>query len=93
MTSDRVEPIIAAAEEAATAIIAEAEARAARYVEESRLRTEELANQQARVMWGLTDALIERAEGVRREAEDLLEALDRTRRGARAALEADEGQE
>lgn len=87
-TGRRIEPIIEAAEQAATAIIAEAEARAARYVEESRRRTEAIATEQAREMWSLTDTLIGRAEEVKRQSDELLLALNRTRRGVRAALDA-----
>jgi cell division septum initiation protein DivIVA len=83
-----VQPIIEAAEEAATGIIAEAEAEAARYVEESRQRTEEIAGQQAQNMWALTDALIARAEAVKRQSDELLKALNQTKRGAEAAIEA-----
>lgn len=84
----QVQPIIEAAEKAATGIIAEAEAKAAKYVEESRRRTEEIANQQAKDMWALTDALIARAESVKRQSDELLQALNQTRRGVEATLEA-----
>ena len=89
----QVQPVIEAAEKAATAIIAEAEAQAAKYVEESRRRTEEIANQRATDMWALTDALIERAEAVKRQSDDLLQALNQTRRGVEAALQAGSGPE
>jgi len=87
----QVQPIIEAAERAATTIIAEAEAKAARYVEESRQRTEEIAGQHAQHIWTLTDALIARAEAVKRQSDELLHALTQTRRGAEAAMQASPG--
>ncbi len=87
-TDSQVQPIIEAAEKAATEIIAEAEAKAAEYVEESRQRSEEAAGRQAQDMWALTDALIGRAEAVKRQSDELLQALNQTRRGAKAAIEA-----
>ncbi len=84
----QVQPIIEAAEKAATGIIAEAEAKAKRHVEESRESTEQLATERAKDMWALTDDLIARAEAVRKQSDDLLTALSQTRRGAEAALRA-----
>jgi hypothetical protein len=80
--------IIKAAEKAATGIVAEAEAKAAKYVEETRLRTEEIAAQQAQEIWTLTDALIARAEAVKSQSDELLRTLSQTRRGAEAAIKA-----
>ncbi len=80
-TMAQVQPIIEAAEQAATGILEEAEAQARRQVEEAQERADELADQRAQDMWALTDELINRAEAVKRQADDLLEALEQTRRG------------
>lgn len=84
----QVQPIIQAAEQAATGIIEDAEARARIYVEESRRRADELAKERAEDLWTLTDGLIARAEAVKKQSDELLTALNQTKRGAEAALQA-----
>lgn len=87
-TMAQVQPIIEAAEQAATGILEEAEAQARKQIEEAKAGAEQLAAERAGDMWALTDELIRRAEGVKRQADELLEALEQTRRGAGSALEA-----
>jgi vacuolar-type H+-ATPase subunit H len=84
----QVQPIIRAAEQAATGIIEDAEERARRYVEESRRRADEIAMERAEDLWTLTDGLIERAESVKQQSDELLTALNQTKRGTEAALQA-----
>ncbi len=87
-TLAQVQPIIEAAEQAATGILEEAEAQARKQVEEAEARTEQLAAERAHDMWALTDELIARAEGVKRQADELLAALEQTRRGVGSVVEA-----
>jgi hypothetical protein len=87
-TMAQVQPIIEAAEQAATGILEEAEAQARKQIEEAKAGAEQLAAERAGDMWALTDELIKRAEGVKRQADELLEALEQTRRGTGSALEA-----
>jgi len=76
-----VQPLLEAAQHAATAIMEEAEVRARRHVEETRAQMEALAAERARDMLELTDGLIERAEAVKELSDDLLRTLTMTRRG------------
>jgi ElaB/YqjD/DUF883 family membrane-anchored ribosome-binding protein len=87
-TMAQVQPIIEAAEQAATGILEEAEAQARKQIEQAEARAEDLASERAHDMWALTDELIARAEGVKRRADELLEALERTRRGVGSVIEA-----
>lgn len=87
-TIAQVQPIIEAAEQAATGILEEAEAQARKQVEEAQARADQLAAERAHDMWAQTDELIKRAEGVKRQADELLAALEQTRRGVGSALEA-----
>lgn len=75
----RIEVIIAAAEKAAAGIIEDAEAQARRHLEESRVRADGVANERARVLTRLTDSLIERAEKVKHQSEELISALDQAK--------------
>lgn len=86
MAMARVQPIIAAAEQASTAIIAEAEAQAQRYVQESRQRADEIAAARAREMWSVADELIARGEAVRQRSDELLAALAYAKQGLEQAL-------
>lgn len=89
----QVKKIVEAAEETATKIIAEAEAKAAAYVEETQLRTDEAAAKQAQDIWTLTDTLIARAEAVKDQSDELLRALNQTKRGVEAATSAKEAEQ
>jgi len=75
----RIQVIIEAAEKAAAGIIEDAEAQARRYLEESRQRADRVADERARVMTELTDSLIEQAETVKRQSEELISALDQAK--------------
>ncbi len=71
----RIQVIIEAAEKAAAGIIDDAEAQARRYLEESRTRADSIAEQRAQEMSALTDSLIEQAETVKRQSDELIRAL------------------
>jgi hypothetical protein len=76
---ERIQVIIEAAEKAAAGIIEDADAQARRYIDASRRRADSLAEERVRVMSDLTDTLVRQAEIVRRQSEELLEALDSAR--------------
>ena len=78
--TERIEAVIEAAEKAAAGIIADAEAEAQRYLEESRARADQVAADRALAMTEVTDDLLEQAREVKRQSDDLIIALDRTRR-------------
>jgi vacuolar-type H+-ATPase subunit H len=86
--TERVQLIIEAAEQAAAGIISDAEVQAKAFLDEARQRADLIAGERAREMWGLTDDLIQRAEAVRRQSDELLRALDDARRGVEEALRA-----
>jgi hypothetical protein len=71
--------IIEAAEQAATGIIEDADAQARRYIDASRQRADDLADERVRVMSDLTETLVRQAELVRRQSDELLSALDAAR--------------
>jgi vacuolar-type H+-ATPase subunit H len=89
--TERVQPIIEAAEQAAAGIVSDAEAQAEAYLDEVRQRADRIAEERAREMWGLTDDLIQRAEAVRHQSEELLRALDDARRRVEEAFRAGPG--
>lgn len=76
---ERIQVIIEAAEKAAAGIIEDADAQARRYIDASRKRADDLADERVRVMSDLTDTLIRQAELVRRQSDELLSALDSAR--------------
>lgn len=92
-TSERIQLIIDAAEQAAAGIIDDAEAQARQYLEESRARADRIAAQRATKMWSFTDDLIERAEAVKRQSDELLRALDEARQGVERVLREEPGPE
>jgi hypothetical protein len=75
----RIQVIIEAAEKAAAGIIDDAEAQARNYLEESRVRADRIADQRAQEMSALADGLVERAEAVKRQSDELLRALDQAK--------------
>lgn len=76
---ERIQVIIEAAEKAAAGIIDDADAQARRYIDASRRRADELADERVRVMSDLTETLIRQAELVRQQSDELLTALDKAR--------------
>jgi hypothetical protein len=78
--TQRIHAIIDAAEKAAAGIIEDAEAQARRYLEESRRRSERFAEERAQELSEVTDSLIERAESVKRQSDELIAALGNARR-------------
>jgi hypothetical protein len=74
--TDRIQVIIEAAEKAAEGILEDAEAQARRYLAESRVRADRIADERARAMTDVTDALLERAESVKHQSDQLIAALD-----------------
>ena len=78
-SSERIELIIEAAEKAAAGIIEDAEAQARTYLEQSRQRADQIANERAAGLSELADSLMTRAESVKRQSADLIEALEAAR--------------
>lgn len=85
-TTDRLRRIVDVAERAASEIIDDAEAQTRNYLEESQARTDRIAAQVEAKMSSLTDDLISRAEAVKRQSDELFEALDDARREVEEAL-------
>ena len=83
-SSQRIELLIEAAARAAAGIIADAEAQARSYLEESRARADQNANERSAGLSELADSLMTRAESVKQQSADLIEALE----GARAQIAA-----
>ena len=79
-SSERIELIIEAAERAAAGIIEDAEAQARRYLEESRARADEIADERGSALSELADSLMQRAENVKQQSADLIEALEDARK-------------
>lgn len=77
--TQRIQLIIEAAEKAAAGIIEDAEAQARLYLDETGRRADRLADERARVMSDITDSLIDRAEAVKRQSDDLVVALDQAK--------------
>lgn len=77
--TERIQVIIEAAEKAAEGILEDAEAQARRYLAESRVRADRIADERARAMTDVTDALLDRAEAVKRQSDELIAALDRAK--------------
>ena len=75
----RIQAIIQAAEQAAAGIIEDADAQARRYIDTSRQKADDLADERVRVMSSLTETLVRQAELVRRQSDELLSALDSAR--------------
>lgn len=78
-SSERIELIIEAAERAAAGIIEDAEAQARRYLDESRRRADEIANERGAALSELADSLMNRAESVKQQSADLIKALEDAR--------------
>lgn len=72
----RVESVLEAAESAAAGIREDAQEWASRYLEESRRKADELANERIQEISTLTDTLISRARAVAKQSDELLSALD-----------------
>lgn len=77
--AQRVTAILESVERAAGGIIDDAEEEARRYVEESRRRVDGIAVEQVRGMAEVTESLIERADQLKREFDELIQALDEAR--------------
>jgi hypothetical protein len=78
--TQRIHAIIDAAEKAAAGIIEDAEAQARRYLEESRRRSEKVAEERAKELSAVTDSLLERAEAVKRQSDELIAAMGHAKR-------------
>ena len=76
----RIQVIIEAAEKAAAGIIDDAEAQAQRYLEESRVRADSIADQRAGEISAISDDLIRQAETVKRQSDELIQALGQAKR-------------
>lgn len=84
-TSERLEAIVAAAEQAATKVIDDAEAEGQRYLADARAEADGLVAERLASLASLTDSLVAQAEMIRQQSERLLESLAKTR----AELEVD----
>jgi hypothetical protein len=78
-TTKRIKAIIEAAEKAAAGIIEDAEVQARRYLEQSRDRADHLADQRVQAISDLTDSLLQQAETVKRQSDQLIDSLDKAR--------------
>jgi cell division septum initiation protein DivIVA len=88
-TSERLEAIVEAAEQAAAKVIDEAEAEAGRHLDNARAEAEGAYAEKVSSLAGATDSLIAQTEDIRRRSDRLLEALEEVR----AQLEAVSGRE
>ena len=88
-SSQRIELIIEAAERAAAGIIADAEAQARSYLEQSRVRADQIATERSAGLSELADSLMTRAESVKEQSADLIEALESARAQIAAKLSED----
>jgi hypothetical protein len=73
----RAKAIVEAAERAAAEILADATRDAERRVQDARGRAEAIGRERVEMMSALSDALLEQATTVKRQADVLIEALDR----------------
>jgi hypothetical protein len=96
VAAERIETIIDAATRAASEIRGEAREEAERHLEEAEREADRLMMRRIGVMSQLTDSLIERAEKVRREVDELARAMEDAMRAVagtmsepRGAAEAD----
>ncbi len=79
ITSERLEAIVEAAEQAAAKVIDEAEAEGRRHLEDARTEAEGAYAEQVASLASATDSLIAQAEDIRRRSDRLLEALEEVR--------------
>lgn len=89
ITSERLEAIVEAAEQAAAKVIDEAEAEARDHVANARAEAEAAFTEKVSSLAGATDSLIAQAEEIRRRSDRLLEALE----GVKEELEVVSGRE
>jgi cell division septum initiation protein DivIVA len=89
ITSERLEAIVEAAEQAAAKVIDEAEDEARRHLKSARAEAEAAYTERISPLAGATDSLIAQTEDIRRRSDRLLEALEEVR----AQLAGDAGRE
>ena len=75
MATDRIKPIIDAAERVAAGIRDDAEMQARRYVEDAKRRAGELTSDRLNLISETSDSLLEQARNVKAQSEELLHAL------------------
>ncbi len=75
IATERIEVIVSAAERAAAGIIADAEAQARRYLDESREQTDRALAERTRALAGVTESLVGEVEEIKRRLDDLIRAL------------------
>ncbi len=73
--AERLAIIIDAVEHAAAGVIDDAEAQARRHLEQAKSRADRIAEERIRAITELTDELIEQAEEVKRQADELIAAF------------------
>jgi len=76
-TGDRGQAVVEAAERAASEILADATRDAERRIADARGRAEAVGRERVEMMSALSDSLLEQATTVKRQADILIEALDR----------------
>jgi vacuolar-type H+-ATPase subunit H len=81
MTTERLEAVVAAAEQAAAKVIDEAEEEARRHIDDARAEAERAYAERISSLSVATDSLIAQAEDIRRRSDRLLEALEEVRAG------------
>ena len=81
--AERLAIIIDAVERAAAGVIDDAEAQAKQHLQQARARADRIAEERIRAITELTDGLIEQAEEVKRQADELIAASRSGERGAR----------
>jgi chaperonin GroEL (HSP60 family) len=84
--AERIQAIIDAAAHAASGIRADAQLEARRHVEEAEREADRLAMRRIRLMSELTDSLIERAERMREQSDELVRALEDAMRAVAATV-------
>jgi vacuolar-type H+-ATPase subunit H len=78
-TSERLEAIVEAAEQAAAKVIDDAEAEGRRYLSEAQAEADGIVAERLSSLAALTDSLVEQAEEIRQRSERLLESLAQAR--------------
>lgn len=84
--AERIETIIDAATRAASEIRGEAREDAERHLEEAEREAERLTTRRIGLLSELTDSLIERAEKVRKDADELARAMEEVMRALAATM-------
>lgn len=77
--AERIQKIVEVAEAAAEGIVKDAEAQAARFLDDWRRRVDQMAEERLRSVTTASDALVRHAETLMRRSDELMGALDQAR--------------